>query len=297
MIANIMLFISLYENQSFKKTAELLNMTPSTLSRHISELETELGKQLLIRTSKVFEPTGFGRYLYNQFKHLPEYIDSTINVYKKIDNKSQVSGTINLALGETISYELITPKLNSFLNKYPNLKLNISFLPNIITHSKKNIDIALSPEYIKDDNLENRFVRNEYVQFFCSNSYVVKYGIPLDIEQFKQHKSIGVVRDDVPLDYVKIFNILSKQEVLLDQRLNHIKMNSGVHSYKMGINSDFIFCCPKSLVNHLINTGEVTPVLPNWAIYELAYYIVTKKQVSPEEQLVIDFIYECLKLV
>ena len=54
---DISLFIKLYETKSFKKCSALLNVRPSTISRHIAKLEYKLGNLLIIRTTRTFEPT------------------------------------------------------------------------------------------------------------------------------------------------------------------------------------------------------------------------------------------------
>lgn len=65
MLDDIVLFINLYEFRSFKKCADFLKIKPSTLSKHITKLEYKLEKRLIIRDPKNFEPTDFGKYIYN----------------------------------------------------------------------------------------------------------------------------------------------------------------------------------------------------------------------------------------
>ena len=93
------------------------------------------------------------------------------------------------------------------------------------------------------------------------------------------------------LNYIKLKNIHTYEEYLLDLTSNRLNINSSFHSHKIGLNADFIFGCLESLVQHDLKKGLVVPVLPNWALFELEFYLVTKKSISKNEQIFIDFIY------
>lgn len=296
MLDDIVLFISLYKVKNFKICAESLMMKPSTLSRHILELEEKLGNQLIIRDTKNFEVTDFGTYIYNQFKHLPTFVKSSIHAYNQVHNRNNYHGTLNVALGENIAYELINPYLSDFLKKNPNLKLNICYLPNIVEFPHDGIDIVLSIKHINDKNLDNRFIRKEYIKFYCSNKYAAEHGIPEQIEALNQHLFIAPLNEyNLQIDYVKLKNIHTQDEYVLDIRDNRLNINQITAAHKIGINSDFIFACIEPLVQNDLEQGTVLPVLPNWTLYEFEFYLVTKKHVTEKEQIFIDFIYECMR--
>ena len=296
MLDNIALFISLCEIRSFKNCAEKLGMQPSTLSKHISELESKLGKLLIIRTSKRFELTEFGNYLYNKCKHIPLFIESTIDIYERRVSTEKKYGTLNIALGSMISYKKICLKLYKFIQQYPDIKLNISFIPNITTWLSPQMDVILAAEYIKGDNLDNRFVSHEYTKLYCSNNYAVTYGTPNNIEDLANHSMIGIVNNNyTPLEYVTFTHLKTNEEYVLDMRENQLNINYALHMRQIGLTADFIFGSYESLVRDDLIKGLVQPVLPEWGTVEFSFYLVTKKQISDEIQLFVNFIYECMK--
>lgn len=297
MVDNIILFLHLCETKNFSVSASLLNLQASTFSRRIKSLEDKLGKQLIVRTSKTFEVTDFGNYIYNQFKHLPDFVDYTLERYDRVVKTNQISGAISLACGEAIAEKIITPRLPEFLAKYPNISLNISCINNMSKWPSENIDIVLSPIYIKGNNLLNRFVRTEHMQLFCSADYAIKNGTPKEIDELKDHKIIGMVDDKFqPLEFVKVSHLDSKKEHILDLRHNFLNINSGIQQYRIGNSLDYLFCTFKSIVNTELKNGTVIPLLPNWSLYELNFHIVTNKKTSLEEDIVIDFLYYCFSL-
>ncbi len=297
MVDNIILFLHLCETKNFSVSASLLNLQASTFSRRIKSLEDKLGKQLIVRTSKTFEVTDFGNYIYNQFKHLPDFVDYTLERYDRVVKTNQISGAISLACGEPVAEKIITPRLPEFLAKYPNISLNISCINNMSKWPSENIDIVLSPAYIKGNNLLNRFVKTEYMQLFCSADYAIKNGTPKEIDELKDHKIIGMVDDKFqPMEFVKVSHLDSKKEHILDLRHNFLNINSGIQQYRIGNSLDYLFCTFKSIVNTELKNGTVIPLLPNWSFYELNFHIVTNKKTSSEEDIVIDFLYHCFRL-
>ena len=301
MLDNIVYFLRLYEIKNFKNCAELFKIQPSTLSKHIIELETELKKQLIIRTSRRFEVTHFGEYIYNQFKHLPEFAENVLNVYNKTQSQTKYAGTLNITLGVVISHELICPYLNDFLTKYPEIKLNINFMSNLQMWPGHNPDVVLSNKYLKGRDFENRFVRTEYGKFYCTPSYALKYGIPETVEDLAKSTVIGVLDKSVldknlsPLIFTKAKNINTKEEHIIDLSNSRLNVDSAIHLKQIGMNSEFIFGCFDSLIQKELDDGLVLPVLPNLILYREEFYLTSKKNISEEAQLFIDFIYECMR--
>lgn len=298
MLDNIIYFLRLYETRSFKNCAELFKIQPSTLSKHIAELEAKLEKQLIIRTSKRFEVTHFGEYLYNQFKHLPSFTEQALKVYDKNQNKNKYAGTINVTMGIVISYELVCPYIGRFLKKYPDIKLNINFISSPSSQwPVNNSDVILSSYYIKGQNLNNRFVRSECGNLYCTSDYAMKYGIPDTIEELTKHSILGFLDENLsPITYVKMKNINTEEEYFIDLSNSRVNVNSVLHLKQIAINSEFIFGSLRSSVLDELDNGLLLPVLPNWVLPRNEFYLTSRNQISDEAQLFIDFIYECMRI-
>lgn len=295
MLDDIALFIKLYDTQSFKKCAELLNMKASTVSKHIMNLEYTLGKSLITRTSRSFKPTKFGKYIYCQFKHISSYTQEVLNTYNKNSKENKSSGVLNVSMSAAISYELICPVLDEFIKLNPNTQLNMDFTINITNWPTDNTDIVLSVNPINNPNFENRFLRTEYAYLYCRTEYVLKYGIPLEPEELVNHKIIGTM--DVnknPLNHLVLKNNKTNKEFLVDTSNVSIRVNNPLHLRRIGLESDFIFGTWDSLCVRDIEKENLIKVLPEWSAFEIDFYLVTHKIVTPRQQSFIDFIYHCM---
>lgn len=296
MLDNIALFIRLCETRSIKACSEDTHIHASTISKRISELEDMLGKRLLIRTSKRFELTEFGEHIYKSCKHIPLFVDSIIHTYEKKHLVKSAPTTINVALGSVISNKIICPYLHKFLEANPNIKLNLSFYPSIQSWLNPDLDLILAISYIKGDDLENRFVRHEYIKLYCNSEYALRHGLPQNTDELSQRNIIGFVNPDyTSLDYVKLRHKNTNEEYVLDLTDNHLNISNNIHTVQVGLNADYIFAAYESLVKDELDDGTFLAVLPDWYTYELDFYLVSKKKTSQEVQLFIDFIYDCMR--
>lgn len=293
MLDNITYYIALYEIKNYRKCAEKLGMQPSTLSKHITELEQDLKQSLIIRTSRRFEITPFGEYIYSQFKHIPAFVESTIDCYHKKQSSSSLCGELNVALGPDISYNTISPYIGAFINENPNIRLNLSYIPLVSKWPSANISLVLTVMNIKGADLDHRFIRKDFFHLYCSCDYAMKHGVPISVHELNRHKIIGFVANDaIPTEYYKLKNIYTNEEFVLDFRQNRINTNNSLQMKQIGLHSDYIFPSSDSLVHDELFSGNIVQILPDWTVQENDIYIVSKKQITAIEQLFINFLYE-----
>lgn len=293
MLDDIALFIRLYEIKSFTKCAELMNMKPSTISKHISELEHRLGKQLITRTTKTFEPTPYGIYVYNNLKNVPVFTETILKSYNT-KRKNNKRGTLNVVLSTAISYELISPYINEFVELNENVKLNLDFAVNIYKWPSEDTNIVIGACAIDHDMLDNRFLRTESSRLYCGKEYLLKYGQPDTPEELINHRFISTFdTKNTPVSHIIMKNSKNNSEYLLDTSRAIISTNNLLHMRKIGLEANYIFGSYDTLVARDIQHGTVIPVLPEWQVYTTDFYLTTKKSITKLEQSFVDFIYNC----
>ncbi len=119
-------FVKVAETLNFSEAAKVLNVTQSTLSQQVKQLETEIGTQLLLRSSQSVALTEAGNELLplaRQTLHKAQLCTERIN-----DLNNLLTGTLNI--GVTYSFSpILTETLVSFMKMYPRIKLNIFYKP------------------------------------------------------------------------------------------------------------------------------------------------------------------------
>lgn len=116
-------FIKVAESGSFSKGAEATFITQSTVSQHISALESEFGLKLLDRTGKGAFPTEAGKLLLERARRLVDYareIPQAIDRFKGIEEAS-----LNIA-GSSIPGEYMIPAALPLLTgRFPGLTVYV----------------------------------------------------------------------------------------------------------------------------------------------------------------------------
>lgn len=98
-------FVTVIKYQSFTKAADKLFVSQPTISAHINQLEEELGKRLILRTTKSIELTPKGKEVY-------EYAQSILDLRSRMIESCNESAQNTIHIGaSTIPSAYILPEL------------------------------------------------------------------------------------------------------------------------------------------------------------------------------------------
>lgn len=117
-------FVKVAEMLNFSEAAKALNITQSTLSQQIKQLEDEIGTQLFTRSSHRVLLTEAGIELVPCANKTLR--DAQLCLSRMNDLNELLTGTLNI--GVTYSFgPMLTEALSSFMKMYPKIKLNIVY--------------------------------------------------------------------------------------------------------------------------------------------------------------------------
>lgn len=117
-------FLAVAREQSITKAAEYLHLTQPTLSRQLSELENELGKQLLIRGKRRITLTDDGLLLR---KRAGEIVSLARRTEEEIKNPgNMLEGSIYIGTGESGSVRNIIRVARNMQNDYPGVRFHFT---------------------------------------------------------------------------------------------------------------------------------------------------------------------------
>lgn len=137
-------FVRVAELKSFSEASRQLNITQSTLSQQVRQLEAELGVDLLIRDSHHVRLTDVGEAFLPQAR---KTLSSASTCLDRIRDIQQL-GSGELNIGSTYSFlPLLKETVMQFIKQYPGVKLNIcchSMETLMYMLGEQKIDLALS---------------------------------------------------------------------------------------------------------------------------------------------------------
>jgi LysR family nitrogen assimilation transcriptional regulator len=117
-------FIAVAERGGFAAAASALNIAQSALSRHVKELERELGGALLERGARGVTVTESGKVLLARGRWLFGTIDD-IKAEVRTENR-EPSGTVRLGAPSSLAEILYAPLAQLFVKRFPRVRLELS---------------------------------------------------------------------------------------------------------------------------------------------------------------------------
>lgn len=129
-------FKTILETGSFQKAAKRLNYAQSTITLQIQQLEQDLSVKLFDKIGRKMELSQAG-------KDLLPYIDAVLTAVEQMENygksKQMLTGTLSVAIPETLLSYQMPPVLKAFRKLAPSIKLTLQ-TPNCYEIQEKIIN-------------------------------------------------------------------------------------------------------------------------------------------------------------
>ncbi|MBE5970880.1 MAG: LysR family transcriptional regulator [Lachnospiraceae bacterium] len=157
-------FLCVADCLNISTAAQILFSAPSTISRQINQLEEELGLSLFFRGNNYLRLTASGAAMTKTFKLMQRSLNKGYSEAKQINDGFEGSIKIGLYSFMQLSPKLLS-KLQSFSDKYPNIKISYECYPTGLLESvmrKNDCDIIFIHSF---DRIENSIFKYEHVYF------------------------------------------------------------------------------------------------------------------------------------
>jgi LysR family hydrogen peroxide-inducible transcriptional activator len=178
--------IALDTYRNFVKAAEKCHVTQATLSMMIKKLEEELGARIFDRTKKPLIPTEIGKRVVEQARVILQEEKRMRELIK--EETGILSGELKLGIIPTLAPYILPIFMNTFLKKYPQVRLKISELTtDEIVHKLgiNQLDAGLlAIPLIKKEITEYPLFQEEFVVYASSEQNLLKkkYILPNEID-------------------------------------------------------------------------------------------------------------------
>ncbi|GGF04818.1 LysR family transcriptional regulator [Aliidongia dinghuensis] len=114
-------FVAVAECGGFRRAAERLNLTQSTVSQQIKRLELETGRSLFRRNTRAVALTDEGDMLLGDARRLLQLEEA---VRRRLA-APQLSGVVRLGAVEEVAGDSLPPALGRFARLHPNVRLEV----------------------------------------------------------------------------------------------------------------------------------------------------------------------------
>lgn len=114
-------FIDLYQTCNYQKTAENMNISISSISKHITKLEERCGVPLFDRTTRSVVPNDYGTTFYEYARQIVDLEEKGLAALKM--QRQEKSGILTVGcMPVMLEYELVDV-LMEFMKRYPEIEV------------------------------------------------------------------------------------------------------------------------------------------------------------------------------
>nr|WP_205925935.1 LysR family transcriptional regulator [Rhizobium sp. P38BS-XIX] len=187
--SSLRLFVRVVERGSFSHVGREMGIGQPAVSKQIAALEARLGAPLLNRTSRGLSPTSAGQDLYESALRILDDLEET--ELRIGQNRSSPAGLVRLATPPALGRLYIIPRLAEFMQRYPNIWIDLSPSERRVDLVEERIDIALRVGPLANSSLIARKIGDLQMAVVATPAYLERFGEPTSPADLRSHKLIA----------------------------------------------------------------------------------------------------------
>ncbi|NGO64584.1 LysR family transcriptional regulator [Rhizobium daejeonense] len=184
----IRMFVAVMDTGSFAAGAARLGTSSSQASKLVSRLESDLGVQLIKRTTRVLSPTEAGTSYCERARALLEEFDQLDASVRNVS--AAPSGLLRIAAPITFGTRQLAPLLNMFAEQYPDIQIDVSFSDRPVNLVEEGFDVAVRIGRPADSTLIACRLCPIRIVVIASPAYLAGHGTPTTPAELVDHACI-----------------------------------------------------------------------------------------------------------
>lgn len=272
------LFVKVIENRSFSETSKRFGVPVSTISRRITQLESNLGVRLIERSTRKLRLTELGKIYYDHCRLALNEFDLAKLALK--DREVDVSGLIRMSVPPSLERCCVVPLVTAFQERYPKARVRICVTEQKLDLIQDHVDIALRVGNIENESVVARPLISYRHILVATPEYLGASSYPVHPSDLKKHQlicftdwygdTIWTFKKEAITEELKVEEIIS----LNDFSGIQVSIESG-----LGIGELPSFMCDKA-----IKDGVLVEVLPVWGFSPLSSALASLSVVYPSNR-------------
>lgn len=192
-LRQLRVFCAVYERRSFTAAAEEMHMTQSAASKLCAELESEIGLPLFERTTRKVVPSDGAAELY-------EYAQQVLNTMRLAGRRLSAlrtleRGEVSVASSPMVMYGIVSPLIQGFRQKYPNIAFDLHELTTEETIEyvrTGRCDFGILSASSDDPQLAVEIVYSHALLLACSPDHALAKREVVTWEDIAEHEHISL---------------------------------------------------------------------------------------------------------
>lgn len=293
-LSYIEVFAAVISHGSFTAAAEALGISKPVASKQVSQLEQQLGVQLLHRTTRRLHLTEAGEVFARHAQNI--VVESQEAVQSVLPLQSEPSGKLRITAPESLAISLLPDALSGFQQNYPRIELDLNISGGFVDLVEEGFDVGLRMGSMQDSSLIARRLMSCRFHICASPEYWKKFGKPIQPNDLKSHNCL-VYSQSRKADSWLFRDEKSAEEIRVKVTGN-LKSGAGNIILDAGLKGKGVFIAPSFMVASALKDQRLEQVLESYALSSTGLFAVYpySKLVSRKVRVFIDYLQEAWQL-
>lgn len=189
-------FLAVAAHGSFSEVARRQDVAVSSVTRKIDALEAEIGSRLFHRSSRRLALTDAGEQFLPRARNILGELAGAKEAIQAAD--SEPRGLLSVTAPSAFGRRHVVSALASFLQRYPDIEVDLHLLDQIVDLSEQRMDVAIRIGVLPDSDLHATALAPIRLVTCASPAYLARAGHPRSPEQLLDHDCITVATPPAP---------------------------------------------------------------------------------------------------
>jgi DNA-binding transcriptional LysR family regulator len=281
-------FLAVANAGSFVAAADSLGLSKAAVSRHVADLEAQLGVRLLHRTTRRLSLTDDGQRLHAR---ATELLASADELEAEMSSSSgQATGLLRINAPTTFGNLHLAPLWSRFLAENPGVSLDVTLSDRIVDLVEEGYDLAVRISTLASSQLVSRRLASTRMVLCAAPAYLAAHGRPRHPAELAQHPVISYAYWTGGDDW-RFSGPEGEVHVRVHPRLH---TNSGDTCRIAALHGQGVVLQPDFLVGEDLRRGDLVELMPEYRSIELGVHAVyaSRKHLPMKTRRLVDFLVQ-----
>lgn len=277
--------------ESFSSAAQELGMSKTTVSRHVSDLETALGVRLINRTTRRMSLTEAGHAYFARSAAIITDVEELQNSVRHLHR--QPTGVLRVTSAVTFGHSSLAPVMGGFLAQYPDISVQLDLTNRFVDIVEEGFDLAIRVGNLQSSNLISRPLVQAKRYACAAPAYIERWGEPVKPSDLASHACVVFLAQGSEARW-HFASSDGEHSVTVSDRLRVNSMEAAAQAVRDGVG---IGVLPDYAVHRMLASGVVQRVLTGYDIkgdHHVHAIYPHRHQLSAKVRVFIDYLVAVL---
>ena len=273
-IEELQTFVEVAYAGGISPAAQRLGISKSIVSRRLARLESDLGAQLLSRTTRGAALTEAGATFRDYAARVCSETDAT---REAIRPTGELRGRLRIAAPLSIGPAHFAPMLAEMARRHPHLHIHTCYSDRFVDLITEGYDCAIRLGILPDSNLIARRVGQIDGKLVASPDYIKAYGEPETPDDIVAHQAL--------MHGTEAWQFMDGKKTISVHPQGRFKADSGTALAAAAVAGLGLACLPNFLTQESIASGALVPVMTGYPPPPAGAYVIRPPGQHPARKI------------